>query len=123
MVSPHLRDIKIAQKEAHLLREISKLLFQLTLDETSLQGIYVTRVKLSPDKSMCTVFFSCSTGKEDFEKKLSTLILYKPSLRSALSKVLSSRYTPDLIFAYDELSEKQKRMEELFHKISSEDKS
>lgn len=120
MAGHQLRDIRRAQKETHLMRQISKLVLQITLDEPSLQGVFVSRVKLSPDKSICTVYFDCAEGKEAFHEKLGTLILYKPSIRSALSKIIESRYSPDLVFQFDELSEKQKRIEELLHKISSD---
>ena len=120
MASPQLRDIKRAQKEAHLLREISTLILQVSLDEPSLLGMYVSRVKLSADGGICNIYFADSGGIESFEKKLKTLVLYKPSLRTALAKSLDSRYTPDLVFFFDELTEKQKRIDELLSKVSQD---
>lgn len=120
MTKSNLSDIKRAQKESQLLREVSSLVLQVSLDESSLSGLYVTRVKLSQDKGTLFVFFTASGGKEEFDEKLRTLVLYKPSMRTALAKNLDFRYTPELMFQYDEISEKQKRIEDLFNKIASQ---
>lgn len=123
MSNSRIRDIKQAQKESLLLREISQYMQQISIDDAELADVYVSRVKLSPDKSRCTIFFACHDGPEVFGKKLGKLILYKPSLRTALAKSLSSRYVPELLFKYDDQVAKQHRMEELFRQIEDEDKS
>ena len=122
MISKNLRSVKRTQKETQLLREISNLILQLSLDEPAVRGLYVNRVNLSQDKSVCHIYFSDSDGEEKFREKVGHLILYKPSLRSALAKSLDQRYTPDLFFHYDKVSEKQKRIDELFNKIATENK-
>lgn len=109
--------IKRAQKESLIQQEISKLLFQLMLDDTRLQGLFVNRVKLSPDKSVCTVFFYAANGRAEFDEKLGSLILYKPSLRKAISQIIPSRYVPEFIFKFDDQFEKQKRIDELLEKV------
>jgi len=116
-----LSDIKRSQKESLLLREISKLYFEASLDDKTLQEFQISRVKLSKDKGICFVFFYCSNGEDYFNEKLSTLKLYKPSLRSALAKTIKGRYVPDLVFKYDSEFEKQKKIEELLDKIKEED--
>ena len=118
--SSQQRDIKRAQKEKQLSRELSNMLLRIQQDDTLVQGLYINSLRLSPDRSMCTVLFAASGGKEEFEKKLPFLILYKPSLRTGLAKALNARYTPDLVFAYDSVSDKQKRIESLLTKISVE---
>lgn len=117
-----VREIKHAQREAHLYREISNLFVRLVYDEPSLAQVSINRVSLSPDRSVCTVYFYSADGVSDFQSKLHTIILYKPSLRTALSKILHGRYVPDLIFKYDEKFEKQKKVEDLIDKLKSEGK-
>lgn len=112
--------IKHAQKESFLMREISSQLLKIIIDDQKLEGIYVTRVKLSPEKGRCTVFFSSLYGQEDFKTKLSQLILYKPSLRSAVAKAMQSRYTPDLTFTYDDQLEKTEKTNLLIEKLKNE---
>jgi len=124
MVGKQTRNIKFSQKEALLLREISQLIHQVTLDEPSLVGIFVTSVKLSANKSLLTVFFSTPTATEqDFKEKLKTLILYKPSIRSSLSKKIAGRYTPNIVFKFDKHREKQQKIESLLEQVRKDDKA
>ncbi len=113
--------IKRAQKESLLLRELSKLLMQITMDNRELQGIFVNRVKLSPDRSICLVYFYCADGAEGFKKRMPLLILYKPSLRKALATAIPSRYTPELMFKFDRQFEKQQRIENLLEQIKHDE--
>ncbi|TET05992.1 30S ribosome-binding factor RbfA [Candidatus Dependentiae bacterium] len=121
MFKKQLQEIKKAQKESLLLRELSKLFLQLTLDDKELENLTISKIKLSADKSVCTVFFYTQAGPEDFEKRLARLKLYKPSLRKALSQTLALRHTPDLIFKYDKQIEKQHKIEKLLNKIKTEE--
>ena len=123
MKSTHTSQIRHAQREATLLREFSSLFIKLALDETSLQNLFISRVILSPNRSVCNVFFHSTQGETGFKESFSTLILYKPSLRHALAKSLNSRYTPNLVFKYDDKVEKQHRIDSLINSISGEDSS
>lgn len=112
--------IKKERRESLLLKEISNLFFQASLDDRQLQDFVITRVSLSNDKSVCSVFFYSSKGEQYFNEKLEVLKLYKPSLRKALAQAISTRYVPELIFKYDAQFEKQKRIEELIDKLKEE---
>ncbi len=122
MSNPRVREIKHAQKESQLLQEIGQLFIQLSQDEPKLQGLYVTRVKLSPDKGKCTVFIHTLGGLKEFEEKRPTLVLFKSSLRKALSQLIRGRYTPDLRFTYDAPLDKQRHVEDLIDKLKDEGK-
>jgi ribosome-binding factor A len=113
--------IKRAQKESLLFREISRLFMQTALDDTRIQGLCINRVKLSPDKGVCNVFFYTPEGEERFKELLEILKLYKPSLRKALSSTIKSRYAPELIFKFDGQFEKQCRLDQLLSEIKTED--
>ena len=121
MKSTHTSQIRHAQKEATMLREFSSLFIKLALDEPSLQGLFVNRVILSPNKSVCNIFFNSMQGEKGFKELFSTLVLYKPSLRHALAQSLNSRYTPNLVFKYDDKVEKQQRIDSLIDSIKGED--
>ena len=121
MHSPEFRSVKHSQKEALYLREISNLIFQLSLDEPSLQGMAINRIQLSPNKGMCIVFFYDAAGEEAFREKLGKLILYKPSLRAALAKAINSRYVPEIMFKFDTLFEKQQRIEALIEQAKEKE--
>jgi len=115
-------DIRRAKKEMLYYKEISKLFLEISLDDEKLSGLYVNAVKLSPDKAVCYVLFFSDKGYEDFKKRLPDLILYKPSLRRAISKNIRSRYTPELKFKYDKPFEKQQKIEALFDRLKVENK-
>lgn len=121
MVNRDVREIKKAQKEAHLHKTLSKLFLKILLDDPSLQGFFISKVQLSDNKSSCIVFFFTQKGKEDFEERKNRLILYKPSIRKALSQLIPSRYTPQLIFKFDDQYEKQQKLNELLEKLKLED--
>jgi ribosome-binding factor A len=119
--SPRLREIKHAQREAQVLREVSNFFLRITLDDPRLQGIYISRVKLSANRSMCTIFFYTPGGITDYEAKRPILVMYKPTLRTALSKTLHGRYTPDLVFDFDAQYEKQRKVDDLLEQLHHED--
>lgn len=116
------KDIRRAKKEALYHKEISKLFLRLCIDDKNLSGIHISSVKLSPDKSVCTILFYSDKGMNHFDKHLPDLILYKPSMRKAISQKIPSRYTPELVFKYDIQFEKQQKLEALFERLKVEGK-
>lgn len=112
-----VKNIKQAQKESLLLREISSLFMKASTDDPRLARLTISRVQLSSDKSSCSVFFYTPGGYKAFEELLEILKLYKPSLRSALAKSIKSRYTPELIFKYDEQYEKEEKLHQLLESL------
>ena len=123
MARSSVSDIKRAQKESLLLRVISELVAQTALDDERLRGIFVTRVTLSSDKSSAIVSFYSHDGAETFKEKLEVLKLYKPSLRKSLASRIEGRYTPQIIFRFDDKFEKTSRIEELLNKIKAEEEA
>lgn len=114
-------NVKRAQKESLFFREISQLFQRTAMDDPRLQGIFVNRVQLSPDKGLCTIYFYTSRGEDYFNELLHVLTLYKPSLRKALASAIKGRYVPDLIFKFDKQFEKQQRIEELIESVRVKD--
>lgn len=116
---PTLSDIKKAQKESLLQQEISKLFLEICKDNPEIKDLFITHVKLSKDKGVCYVYFYTNLGKQVFDEYLDILKLYKPSIRKSLAN-LKFRYAPELVFMYDNLFEKQMRIEGLIEKVKSE---
>ena len=123
MINSRVKEIKRAQKESLLLKTISKLFWEIAVDNPALQRLMINRIKLSSDKSHVTVLFYTSDGQKEFDELLPTLILYKPSLRKALAQSIPSRYTPDIVFKYDEQFVKQCELEQALDKIKVEEGS
>jgi ribosome-binding factor A len=120
MDSHNTRSIKKAKKESLFYQELSKLIHHVIMDEPELASITFNRVRLSDDCGICFMLFYTPEGKEAFDKLLPKLILYKPSLRKSLAHAIRSRYTPELVFQYDDQFEKQQRLEELLNKIGEQ---
>ena len=121
-MSKQQQEIRKAQKESYFYREISQLFLQITINEPALSSLYINRVSLSSDGGTCVVLFLASGGKKDFEEKLPMLVLYKPSLRTALAKTSHGRYTPNIIFRYDEDHEKVEKINSLLDRLKQEGK-
>lgn len=115
--NPRRTEIKRAQREAHLFREVSSRFMQIIADEPDLQDVWITRVALSADGGICSIYLFTREGQEAFSKKLGQLILYKPSLRASIAQSASGRYTPDIIFRYDATIEKQQAVHNLLDSI------
>jgi ribosome-binding factor A len=118
-----VKNIKKSQKESVLYRYVSQFFVQISQDSPELWGLTINRVELSPDKSVCSVFLYTPDGIEAFRAKLPQLLLYKPSLRTAIAHALQSRYVPQIIFKYDTRFEKQLALEQLLDKIKAESQS
>lgn len=115
-------NIKRAQKESLYFKALSRLFHSLSQEDKHLEGIFITRVKLSADKSICTIYFYTAQGLEHFEEALDVLKLYKPSLRKNLASEIKTRYVPELYFRFDDNFEKQERIESLLNQVSKEPK-
>lgn len=119
-MSKQQQEIKKAQKESYFFREISQFFHQIVIDDQRLSGMFINRVSLSSDGGTCVVLFLATDGKPAFEEKLSTLVLYRPSLRTALAKTSHGRYTPNLIFRYDDDHEKVDKINRLLDRLKDE---
>jgi len=121
-MSKQQQEIKKAQRESYFYREISTLFSRIIIDEPRISGLFINKVSLSSDGGTCVVLFLATNGRTEFEEKLPILILYKPSLRAALAKTGHGRYTPNLIFRYDEDQEKVDKINRLLDKLKDEGK-
>ena len=121
MLNLRQSSVKREQKTALFLREISKIIQELSLDEPDVAKVFVTNIKMSKDYGICFVHFSTFTDKKDFDIALEKLILYKPSIRKALAKSIGGRYASNLVFLYDLAKEKERTLNNIFDKIAQEE--
>ncbi len=112
--------IKRSQKEATLMREISKMVHQISLDDPEISGLFINRVELSKNKGVCIIFFYDPDGIEKFNEKKKKLMLYKPSIRKGIAATLDARYTPELKFTFDTQFEKQQRIENILMQVKKD---
>lgn len=118
-----VQSVKKAQKESLLLREISRLFLEKSIDDPELKDLFINRVSLSNDKSVCAVYFYSALGREEFERAFEHLKLYKPSMRKALSQTVPGKYVPNIVFRFDDQLKKQLEIESLIERIKTDDDS
>ncbi len=100
--------------------ELSILLLRNVADPR-LAEVALTRVIVSPDLKQAKIYFTLPAGRES-KPALKAMQRAKGYFRSHLAKVLNMRYTPDLLFYFDDLNEEVERIDELFRKIEEERK-
>lgn len=117
--------IKRERKKALFMRELSSFIDRIAQDEPLLKNIYLTRVDLSADCGICYLYFGVVPGlnitdeakETECLKGINILKLYKPSMRKNLAHEIPGRYTPDLIFLYDEKKDKIDRVNLLLDQV------
>ena len=108
---------------SELQKTISKIIFQ-DLNIPELNFASITKVKISPDLSVATVYFS-SLKKDKFEiEELEKLFRRNnKTIRMNIGKYMSLRSTPTLRFFYDDTLDSVFRIEELLKTIEDEKES
>ena len=115
-----VHEVRRERKKSLYTREMISLITTLTQQEKIISEIYITHVDISKNSGILYVY--CSTfkepGEEVFLEVLSVLKLYKPSIRKALASQLQSRHTPDIVFLYDKIKEKERRVTDLLEQVA-----
>lgn len=108
------------RKFADQIRDIlATTLSQGGIPDPDLSAVMITRVKVSPDLQIATVYFRFfAEGSE--EKALEAFSIHKGQMRKLLGNELISRRVPDIRFFYDEAQDQVDLVESLLHKIKKE---
>lgn len=113
-------NIKREKKNSLFLRESSKLIQFLAMDEPALLKVFITRVNLSNDYKFCYIYFSTYTNQAAYNEALEVLKLYKSSLRRALAQRINGKYMADLVFMYDDIKDKERHINDLLDKVAKD---
>ena len=100
--------------------ELTLLLLQQAADPR-LSAVSISRVLVTPDLKQAKVYFTTPAGR-DSGPALKGMNRAKGFFRSHLAKVLNLRYTPELLFYYDDFNEEIDRIDTLFRQIDEERK-
>lgn len=107
-------------KQEKLAVQIQKYIsdiIQFELKANNLGIVTVTRVKVSDDNSWAKIYVSFLDKNR--EEKLEKLKEYKSVIRTALSKKLTIRRTPDLTFTLDDSYEKGEKIEKIIRELKN----
>ena len=79
--------------------------------------VTVSRVIMSPDLKIAKVYVSFLGNKESAEKLVERINNRKSHIRFLLGKQLTLKYTPDLIFFYDDSMEYADKINKLLNEV------
>ena len=111
-------DVKKRQKESLIARTLTPILHETFRDNPLLTRFSVSRVELSRDGGLCTVFIQSLASAAEVEIGMQEIKLFAPATRKALASVLQTKFVPELRFAYDEHIEKINRLNEVLERVS-----
>ena len=95
--------------------ELTILLLQQAADPR-LSAVSISRVLVTPDLKQAKVYFTLPAGGKS-GPALKGMQRAKGFFRSHIAKVLNLRYTPELLFYFDNSNEEADRIEALFRQI------
>jgi ribosome-binding factor A len=102
--------------------ELATLLLSKVRDPRLL-GVSISRVEVPDDLSIARVFFTVFGGKKEIKEAGIGLERAKGFMRSHIAKTLNLRFTPAILFRYDDVVEKVAELEEIFQEIANERES
>lgn len=116
---------RLYRVQSEIQRIISELLIEGLKDPRIDQMTSVSKVELSNDTSVATIYYSIYGSQKTKEDTLSALENAKGYIRSRLAKVLEIRQVPELRFKIDESVEYSIEIQKILNKLNleSEEKS
>ena len=112
---------RIERVNSLIRQEISELLLQHIKDpRLGNNFISVTEVKTSSDLKHSKVYVSSITTEEEKEKVLKALSSASGFIRKELSRRLKLRYTPELVFQWDNSLERGDQILKLIDEVAGE---
>jgi ribosome-binding factor A len=112
-----IRMEKVAEEIKHRLNSV------MTKDLSDLNAglITISRVMMTPDLKLAKVYISFLGNKEPAEKLIERINYRKPHIRYMLGRQLTMKYTPDLIFFFDDTMEYADRINKLLNDVKKHD--
>ena len=81
----------------------------------------ITAVKITPDLRHARIWVSVLGTDEEAEDTMAGLDSARPHLRAELGRQMRLKYLPDLVFELDKGAEEAQRLDEILHRIHSQD--
>lgn len=103
-------------------RALSNII-EFKLNDPNKGFITLTRVKISPDLKIATLYYTVLG--DDVQKHQTQVVLKKSNqfLRNELKPYITSRWLPELRFFYDDSMERADRINELLKQINDDTRS
>jgi len=114
---PAERRIERLQKE--ILKELSRIL-QGELNDPRMGLITLTRVKLSSDLKVATVYGSAIGGEPEWRRSFGAIRHAHGFIQRTLCKRITMRYIPELVFRFDRSIEGAIRVHKILDDLEAE---
>ena len=111
--------VKKDRIEAIIQKEVSSII-QMELKDPKLGFITITDVTVTNDLSIAKIYVTFLGKQERIDAGMKTLERSKGFIRSLLSKRMTIRKVPQLIFLYDESLEKGNKIEKIIKQINQQ---
>ena len=108
-----LRTQRVAEELKHKLNSV----MAKDLSELSIGLVTITNVMVSPDLKTAKIYVTFIGNKEPVDKCVDKLNERKRHIRFLLAKIISLKYTPDIIFYYDYTYEYADRIQKLLNDL------
>ncbi len=112
--------LKRPKRVAHLIQKEISAILQKRIKNPQMGFVTITEVKVTDDLQHAKVYFTVYGSDE--EKVTTEKLLRKmtPFIRYHIGQRIRLRYTPEIVFYYDETIERAARIEELINRIHRE---
>ncbi len=111
---------KRSSRVAEAIRNELAMLLLSKVRDPRLLDVNISRVEVPDDLSLARIFFTVLGGKKEIKDAGIGLESAKGFIRSHIAKTLNLRFTPALLFRYDDTVEKVAELNEIFQEIANE---
>lgn len=113
--------LRVEKVQEAIQHEISSMLL-FDVKDARIHDVTITGVEVSPDLS-CAKVYASLYGKEDTQEETWRALRHSMGfIRSEIAKRVQLRYTPELILQRDTTAAYSQRIEELLHKIKTDER-
>ncbi|MCI5127849.1 MAG: 30S ribosome-binding factor RbfA [Candidatus Electrothrix sp. AW2] len=107
------------ERVAEVIHQELSILLQQKVRDARLDGVCISKVQMSPDLKRAKVYYSL-LEESSVASARKGLDRAKGFFRSHIAKTMNLRYTPDLIFYFDNQQKEIERLDQLFMQIHQE---
>jgi len=112
--------LKRPKRVGHLIQKEINTILQKQTKNPQMGFVTITEVKVTDDLQHAKVYFTVYGSQQERIKTERLLKKMTPFVRYHIGQRIRLRYTPEIVFYYDETIEKAARINELIDKIHQE---
>ena len=107
------------ERVAEAVRQELSILLQQKIRDPGLARVSISRVEISPDLKRAKIYFLVPEGSSpvDAGRRMKRAAGF---FRSHIARTINLRYTPELVFFFDNQQQEAERLDQLFAQINQE---